>query len=92
MDKELYPNQSQGGPLDQWQTQNKSGDNSMFTDIRYEAGTHEGQVCLNITFDVNCYFMTEEGQPITARLIQTGEHIWIYADISISMLYQAMRL
>ena len=34
VDKELYPNQSQGGPLDQWQTQNKSGDNSMFTDMR----------------------------------------------------------
>lgn len=61
VDKELYPNQSQGGPLDQWQTQNKSGDNSMFTDIRYEAGTHEGQVCLNITFDVNCYFYDRSG-------------------------------
>lgn len=61
VDKELYPNQSQGGPLDQWQTQNKSGDNSMFTDIRYEAGTHEGQVCLNITLDVNCYFYDRSG-------------------------------
>lgn len=57
-DKELYPNQTEGGPLEGWETQN---DTEMFTDVKYTSEAVGGEVYLKVSFDVNCYFYDRNG-------------------------------
>ena len=54
VDEELYPNQSQGGPLSGWLC--ADGETPFFSNIVSGAETVDGQVYLTVTFDNSCYF------------------------------------
>lgn len=54
VNEELYPNQYDGGALDQWTTQ-KDGEQE-FTDLQLTAGEADGTVVLNVSFHANNYF------------------------------------
>ncbi len=53
VDPQLYPNQSAGGPLEEWLTQ---GGTPQFTDVQTEVKEEDGETVLEVTFNSNCYF------------------------------------
>ena len=56
VDPELYPNHSQGGPLEGWLC--SDGETPLFTNLSAGAETVDGQVYLTLSFDSGIYFYT----------------------------------
>ncbi len=54
LDKTLYPNQSQGGPLSGWVCDD--GESPFFTEVTAAAGTVDGKTVLTAAFGNNLYF------------------------------------
>lgn len=54
VNEEIYPNQYDGGALDDWKTQKV--DENEFTDLQLSAAESDGAVVLNVSFHVNNYF------------------------------------
>ena len=54
VNEEIYPNQYDGGALDDWKTQ--KADENEFTDLQLSVAEADGAVVLNVSFHVNNYF------------------------------------
>lgn len=67
LDPALYPNHTEGGPLDSWLCQD--GTTPFFTDVVTSVETAEGQVYLTVTFATGIYFYTSSKN-------QAGETVW----------------
>lgn len=61
LDPELYPNQTEGGPLAGWVC--RDGETPFFTDIVSGAEAADGQVYLTVTFRSVCYFGDDASVP-----------------------------
>ena len=70
VDPELYPNHTQGGPLDAWTL--KDGTGNLFTDVQTEAVTQNGQVYLKVTFQNDYYYDLFADLPNNLRGYQTN--------------------
>lgn len=54
VNEKIYPNQYDGGALDDWKTQ--KADENEFTDLQLSVAESDGAVVLNVSFHVNNYF------------------------------------
>ena len=70
VDPELFPNHTQGGPLDSWTL--KDGTGNLFTDVKTEAVTQNGQVYLKVTFANDYYYDLFADLPNNLRGYQTN--------------------
>ena len=70
VDPELYPNHTQGGALDTWKL--RDGEGNLFTDIKTEAVTQDGQVYLKLTFATDYYYDLFADLPNNLRGFQTN--------------------
>ena len=70
VDPELYPNHTQGGPLDTWTL--KDGTGNLFTDVETTAETVDGQVYLKVTFANDYYYDLFADLPNNLRGYQTN--------------------
>lgn len=70
VDPELFPNHTQGGPLDSWTL--KDGTGHLFTDVKTEAVTQNGQVYLKVTFANDYYYDLFADLPNNLRGYQTN--------------------
>ena len=78
VDPELYPNHTQGGPLDSWTLRDGTG--NLFTDVQTAAETVDGQVYLTVTFANNYYYDLFADLPNNLRGYQTNGGT--YLDLS----------
>ena len=70
VDPELYPNHTQGGPLESWTL--RDGEGNLFTDVETTAETVDGQVYLKVTFTNNYYYDLFADLPNNLRGYQTN--------------------
>ena len=70
VDSELYPNHTQGGPLESWTL--RDGEGNLFTDVETTAETVDGQVYLKVTFTNNYYYDLFADLPNNLRGYQTN--------------------
>ena len=70
VDPELYPNHTQGGPLESWTL--RDGEGNLFTDVETTAETVDGQVYLKVTFANNYYYDLFADLPNNLRGYQTN--------------------
>ena len=70
VDPALFPNHTKGGPLDAWTL--KDGTGNLFTDVKTEAVTQNGQVYLKVTFANNYYYDLFADLPNNLRGYQTN--------------------
>ncbi len=70
VDPELYPNHTQGGPLEDWTL--RDGEGNLFTDVDTQAVTQDGQVYLQVTFRNNYYYDLFADLPNNLRGYQTN--------------------
>ena len=70
VDPELFPNHTQGGPLDSWKL--RDGTTNLFEDIQTKAVTQNGQVYLKVTFRNNYYYDLFADLPANLRGYQTN--------------------
>ncbi len=75
VDPELYPNHTQGGALDTWKL--RDGEGNLFTDIKTEAVTQDGQVYLKLTFATDYYYDLFADLPNNLRGFQTNGGTYI---------------
>ena len=70
VDPALFPNHTQGGALDTWTL--KDGTGNLFTDVKTEAVTQDGQVYLKLTFCNDYYYDLFADLPNNLRGYQTN--------------------
>ena len=70
VDPQLYPNHTQGGPLESWTLRDGTG--HLFTDIQTKAETVDGQVYLTVTFKNEYYYDLFADLPNNLRGYQTN--------------------
>ena len=81
LDDDLFPNQTQGGPLSGWTC--RDGETPLFTGVTTSAQTVGDQVCLAVSFSNNCYW----GDDLSTRQENGGTYLDVcgYFDLTATL-------
>ena len=73
VDPELFPNHSDGGPLDEWTCSN--GTTPLFSNVETSAEESDGQVYLTVSFDNGIYFYSRSTPDASAPHSNGGAYL-----------------